>query len=322
MFRRRSILGTMLVAPLVPTCANAADADPPEALQQAVRQFGMLSAQASCLLRRDGDGATWQAGLAPEMPLFVGSAVKTFILAQCLRDVEAGSLSEDAYWKVDDTVRSPSSPVLLDLTGSTPARHVLEAMISHSDNTATDIVLSHVGPAAVRALIASAGLRQTRIPDSTRRMISYFAGAPPGEDLGWAGMQRLDSGWTPGPMRLAINDEQAMISTAAELVDWYRRALRGAFFTKAATLVEFKRIQAMSSAISQAFPQDLQGYAKGGNIDWGDFHCLCFAGQMITGRAQISFCFTVNWTAPPARTLDMVRRYRTAVVAALLAAAG
>lgn len=77
----------------------------------------------------------------------------------------------------------------------------------------------------------------------------------------------------------------------------------------------------MSSAISLAFPQDLQGYAKGGNIDWGDFHCLCFAGQMITGRAQISFCFTLNWTAPAARTPDIVRRYRTAVVAALLAAA-
>jgi beta-lactamase class A len=49
--------------------------------------------------------------------LFVASAIKTFILCQYLRDVEAGRLSEDEQLPVNDSVRTSGSPVLLGLTG-------------------------------------------------------------------------------------------------------------------------------------------------------------------------------------------------------------
>src|SRR5262249_5282526 len=149
---------------------------------------------------------------------------------------------------VDDAVRSPSSPVFLNLSGTTPARSVLEAMIAHSDNTATDIALGAAGPTQVRALIAQAGLAQTQIPDSTRRMLSYLAGAPEGVDLGWEGAMRAARDGPVGTPRSPMNDQQAMISTAADMVRWYQQALRGTFFTKPGTLVEFKRIQAMADA--------------------------------------------------------------------------
>ena len=64
-------------------------------------------------------------------------------------------------------------------------------MIAHSDNTATDIATEKVGADRVRALIAQAGLRSIRIPDSTRRFLSYILGAPAGVDLGWPGISRL-----------------------------------------------------------------------------------------------------------------------------------
>jgi len=104
--------------------------------------------------------------------LFVASAIKTFILCQYLRDVEAGRLSEDEQLPVNDSVRHSDSVVLLDLTGTTPARSILEAMITHSDNTATDIALLRVGPNRVRSFIAAARLGATLIPDSTRRFFS------------------------------------------------------------------------------------------------------------------------------------------------------
>ena len=126
--------------------------------------------------------------------LFVGSAIKTFILAQCLRALEAGQLSEDDQHAIDDAVRSPSSPVFLNLTGTTTLRSVLEAMIAHSDNTATDVALALVGPDRVRDLVRQAGLGSTRVPDSTRRLVSYLAGAEPGTDLGWTQLQRLLAG--------------------------------------------------------------------------------------------------------------------------------
>src|SRR5689334_10055990 len=80
---------------------------------------------------------------------------KTFVLAQYLRDVEAGLLSEEEQLAIDDGVRTLASPVFLNLAGTTLARSVLEAMITHSDNIAT----GKIGADRVRALIAQAGLR-------------------------------------------------------------------------------------------------------------------------------------------------------------------
>ena len=67
-------------------------------------------------------------------------------------------------------------------------------MITHSDNTATDAAMAAVGAPRVRALIGEAGLAATQIPDSTRRLFSYIAGAPEGVDLGWEGIQRMSAG--------------------------------------------------------------------------------------------------------------------------------
>jgi len=131
------------------------------------------------------------ASKAPGRQLFVASTIKTFIVCQYLRDVEAGRLSEDEQLSVDDNVRNVPSPVFLNLTGTTWARSILEASITHSDNTATDIALLHVGPDRVRSFIAATGLRATLIPDSTRRFFSYNFGAPLGVDIGWASVQQV-----------------------------------------------------------------------------------------------------------------------------------
>jgi hypothetical protein len=85
------------------------------------------------------------------------------MLSQYLRDVESGGLSEDEQLPVNDSVRTDGSPVLANLTGTTAARSILEAMITHSDDTATDVALPRVGPDRVRSLIPAQGLaRWTR----------------------------------------------------------------------------------------------------------------------------------------------------------------
>jgi len=202
---------------------------------------------------------------AASTQLFVASAIKTFILARYLRDVESGALSEDEQLPVDDSVRTDGSPVFEQLTGTTPARSILEAMITHSDNTATDIALLHAGPDRIRALIAEQGLAATRIPDSTRRFFSYNMGAPLGVDIGWSGVQQvLASGRALGPPRRPLNAEVTLASSADNLVSYYRRALAGRLFTKPATLSEFKRIHLSNTF----FPEDTVGYGKGGSGDW------------------------------------------------------
>jgi beta-lactamase class A len=241
--------------------------------------------------------------------LFVASAIKTFIVCQYLRDVEAGRLSEDEQLPVNDSVRNSDSAVLLDLTGTTPARSILEAMITHSDNTATDIALLRVGPDRVRSLIAAERLDATLIPDSTRRFFSYNVGAPLGVDIGWSGVQQvLASGHSLGPPRAPLNDQVTLASSADDLVSYHKHALAGRFFTKRATLAEFKRIHLTNSF----FPNDTVGYAKGGSVDLladsptvADFHALSYAGQMVVKATPVTFCFVVNWmSVDPNSTSD------------------
>lgn len=301
--RTLKLAATSLVLPAIAACGGSAEAAAPADVEAAIARFAALAPDtASCLVRAEPavSGATARsAGYHPDRQLFVGSAVKTFILAQFLRDAEAGrdGVSESLACEVSDMFRSPGSPVFLGLTGKTPYRNALEAMIAHSDNTGTDIALAAVGPDRVRALIAEAGLAQTRIPDSTRKLFSYLAGAESGVDLGWDGMVKIDNGEDLGLKSRTdvINDKQAMLSTATEMVNWYRQSLAGKYFTQPATLTEYRRIQAMADAVWMAVPAGVQGFGKGGSIDWENFHCLCFAGQMLAAAVPVTFCLTLNW---------------------------
>ncbi len=251
--------------------------------------------------------------------LFVASAIKTFILCQYLRDVDSGGLSEDEQLPVNDSVRTDGSSVFEALTGTTPARSILEAMITHSDNTATDIALLRVGPDRVRSFIAAQGLGATLIPDSTRRFFSYNVGAPLGVDIGWSGVQQvLASGRALGPPHRPLNDKETLASSADDLVSYYKRALAGRFFTKAATLAEFKRIN-LANAF---FPDDTVGYGKGGSGNWvadsmvvADFHALSYAGQMVVNATPVTFCFVVNWTSenPNSNSDDLVPAFTDVV---------
>jgi beta-lactamase class A len=290
---------------------------PAASFDASVRQFLALPGTMSFLLRPGQGRLPGTLEHQPDHRLFIGSAFKTFVLAQYLREVEAGRLSEDEQLPIDDSVRNLSSPVFLNLTGTTTARSVLEAMIAHSDNTATDAAMLKLGVDKVRALVAEAGLRNTRIPTSTRRFFSYLVGAPAGEDLGWPAVQQALE-HPPGALRPPINDVETLASSARDMVSWYEQALRGSFFTKPETLTEFKRIQAMADAISKAVPPETPAYAKGGSIEFNDFNCLCFPGQMLIGGLKpVTFCFTLNWGGPSDGFADVAGRYLQAVAAIL-----
>jgi beta-lactamase class A len=83
--------------------------------------------------------AAWQQGLNPSQPLFCGSSFKVYVLAEFLRQLESGKVSLQEQLPVNDSVRFLSSLVLENVSGTIPASVALEAMIMHSDNTATDM---------------------------------------------------------------------------------------------------------------------------------------------------------------------------------------
>jgi beta-lactamase class A len=266
-------------------------------LNGALQRFLALPGTKSYLIHVGQGGSLGQIAHHPNSFLFTASAYKTFVLGQYLRDVEAGLLSEDEQLAIDDSVRMTASPVFLNLAGTTTASSVLEAMITHSDNTATDLATGKVGADRVRALIAQAGLSSIRIPDSTRRFLSYVFGAPAGVDLGWPGI--VQAGTNPvGPFHPALNDVITLAGNARDFVSWYEQALQGSIFTKPETLTEFKRIQAMSVQIPEAVPPDTPAYAKGGEFPWPELSAKSFAGQMVVGQTPVTFCFIVNWNEP------------------------
>jgi beta-lactamase class A len=294
---RRAFIGTTAAAALAAPAVARAAAPDTGAIERPLQKFDALPGEIAFMLRVGAPGPPWQTGRQQDAPLFVGSAVKTFILAAYLEAVESGRLDEAAQLLVDDAVRSISSPVLANLTGTTMAKSVLEAMICHSDDTATDVALKQVGVEAVRDFIARAGLASAKIPASTRVLVSYLAGAPAGVDVGWAGMQKIMGGQNFGTPRGPMNDRETMQCSAGDFVSYYERLLAGAFLKTQKMQTEFRRISSMADALWEVVPVNTSAFGKGGSIQWEAFNAFALAGQMLLGgTVPVTFSFAINWT--------------------------
>ncbi|MGY0782136.1 serine hydrolase [Azospirillum argentinense] len=233
--------------------------------------------------------------------MFVGSAVKALVLCERLRQLDSPTIVQtlkerqlalDAgVWSVDSPIFNPPH-----LSGTVSERTALEAMILHSDNTATDMAFREAGPHAVRAFIASVGLTNTQVPDSTRVFFGYLLGAPDYRTFTW---ERLLA--TPDGAPLVnppLNDVQTLASSADDFVSFYARALHGEFFRHAETLQEFRRILAMGDVIFLVpMPLGASAFAKGGSIDVPGHHALCVAGGMFAHGRWLYYTAIVNWTA-------------------------
>ncbi|TCH97397.1 hypothetical protein EJV46_14770 [Roseococcus sp. SYP-B2431] len=288
-----------LAAPLLLPAGVLAQGVPVNAAEEAMTALAALPGTVSAFVAVDDPAGAWQLGHQPDRPLFVGSVVKTFILAAYLLAVQDDGLSLAEQLPLNDEVRSLVSPVLEKLTGTLPARSALEAMIAHSDNTATDMVLKKIGVDAVRAVIARVPLAGVQVPTSTRRLFSYLAGAAPEQDIGWDGVQAVLADRLPGPPRPIMNNVESMSASATALVTWYRYVLSGRLFTSATALSEFRRISSMADALSATVPPGIASYGKGGSIVWQGENALSLAGQMMVRGIPASFCFSYNWQGGP-----------------------
>jgi beta-lactamase class A len=252
--------------------------------------------------------------------LFAGSAIKTFILGESLRQADSPvvvktltetQLTLDAsVWSVDSVTFNPPN-----LTGTVTQRTALEAMIMHSDNTATDMCIKHAGAENVRTFVAGAKLRQTAIPDSTRSFFGYLLGAPDFRSFSWAQLQQVRS----APIvNTALNDVETLASSANDFVSYYSRALQGEFFQHKQTLNEFRRILSLGDAIwLLPLPLGVSAFVKGGSIDVPGFHCVCVPGGMFFNNRWVYFAMTINWDAKEETDPKTVEAFVTATRKAL-----
>lgn len=240
--------------------------------------------------------------LNPSSRLFVGSAFKGFVLGEYLRQADSPNVVQtitdpDHTLALDASVWSPDSATFNPphLTGAVTKRTALEAMILHSDNTGTDMCMKDAGVDNVRAFIASAGLTNTLIPESTRSFIGYLLGAPDYKTFTW---EQVVAAANDSIVNPPLNTVQTLASSADDLVSYYSRALQGEFFAHDETLHEFRRILTIADAIYLVpFPLGVSAFAKGGSIDIPGFHAVCVAGAMFFDDQWVYFSFTINWDA-------------------------
>ncbi|MBZ0224326.1 MAG: serine hydrolase [Dokdonella sp.] len=272
------------------------------------------------LVTRPDRSTAFVAGQDAGRRLFAASAIKTFVLAEVLRQFDSPDIAqrlEQHELVLDSAIWSLGSPIFNppNLTGIVSARTALEAMITRSDNTATDMAFKLAGAANVRRFIADAGLSETLVPDSTRAFTAYLWGAPDYTRIGWEELLALIQRPMLHPF---FNEVQTLASSAEDMVSYYSRALQGDFFVHAQTLDEFRRILSLCDYIRLVpLPEGVGTHAKSGNADTEGFHVRTIAGGLNVTGTWITFAFMLNWYNAQASDADTVERLFGAINAAL-----
>jgi beta-lactamase class A len=252
--------------------------------------------------------------------LFVASAIKGFLLGEALRQadsVDLGKKLEEKELALDSSVWSLGSPIFNppNLSGVVSERTTMEAMITRSDNTATDMLFKLEGADNVRQFVASAGLTHTLVPDSTRALAAYVFGAPNYKNITWDELLQVVQGPIVHPL---LNNVETLASSADDFVSYYSRALQGEFFKHRDTLNEFRRILTLCDFIYLIpLPLGVSAYAKSGNADSPNFHARSIAGGMFFADHWVYFAFIINWYAANAEDPETVGRFFSAIHQAL-----
>lgn len=301
---RRTFLSTVAataVLAAMPLTIHAKQSEPRGLARRITDEFNLLPGKKALKIWAPGGdgGREFLATINPDTALFCASSFKAFVLAEFLRQMEAGQTSLTELLPVDDSVWSLGAPILTPLpgtvTGQIQARTALEAMISRSDNTGTDIALKRVGAERVRQFIDSISLTNTRIPNSTRQFFAYVSGAPNWSTITWTELLALVQSDSP-PAAPIINNVQTMAVSPHDFVSFYSRALQGEFFQNPETLATFRSILALADAIPLTMPLGVNAFMKGGSIDFGGEHALSIAGGMfIPPRRWAYYSLMINW---------------------------
>jgi beta-lactamase class A len=252
--------------------------------------------------------------------MFVGSAIKTFVLCEALRQADSPKVAQTlvtqqlaldaSVWSLDSATFNPPN-----LIGKVSERTALEAMILHSDNTATDMCLKHVGPDKVREFIASAGLKSVMIPESTRVFFGYLLGAKDYKTFTW---EEIGAAANLPIVNSPMNKVESLAASADDFVSYYLRALQGEFFHNKETLNAFRRILSIGDAIWLVpLPLGVSAFVKGGSIDVPGYHALCVPGGMLFDDRWVYFCLTINWYAAAETDPNTVSAFAAACSRAL-----
>lgn len=124
-----------------------------------VEQVAALPGRSGFALARLGSGTpALLKGHAATTPLAIGSAFKLVILAELVRSIEAGERKWSDIVTLDGSALPGGGYAQQPRGTRIPLRELAERMISVSDNSATDILLFHLGRQKVEAMLPVVGM--------------------------------------------------------------------------------------------------------------------------------------------------------------------
>jgi beta-lactamase class A len=161
------------------------------------------------------------AVLDPDRPFQMASVFKVPLLAELASQAAAGTRSLDEEITLEDTMKTPGSGVLKELSAGIrlTVRDLATLMIIVSDNTATDILLSRVGADAVNARLRACGLSRTTVTMGCRALLTDLVGladAPDTPETRRLAAERLKRREVDYQSRV-YHDERANMTTPREM---------------------------------------------------------------------------------------------------------
>lgn len=262
------------------------------------------------------DGPEVLVQLNANQRMFVASTMKAVILCERLRQLDSLTVEQqitDHQLALDESVWSPGSVTLNppDLAGFISEQTAMEAVMVHSDNTATDMILKSANPDAVRRFIAEIGLKETMIPDSTRIFAAYLLGIPNYKTITWDELTRWPSDRFAHPF---LNPVETLASSPDDLVSFFSRALQGRFFSHKETLFQFRRILMLGDInYLVPFPPGLSVFGKAGYADIPGSHVRSIAGAVYFPKRWVYFSMVLNWDAAQADDPETVMAFYRAI---------
>src|SRR5581483_4591564 len=117
-------------------------------------------------------------------PFPMASTVKIAVAATTLSMIDKGELQLDQMLVIESENRVPSQPIadfFLHPGLSVSTANLLELMLTHSDNTATDVLMRLVGgPRAVNTWLVNQGIEGQRVDRDTAGLLRDFFALPSG----------------------------------------------------------------------------------------------------------------------------------------------
>jgi hypothetical protein len=212
----------------------------------------------------------------------VASSYKVYILGELLRQYDEGKLSFEQTLTLTKDVRIFDSSYTENMeNGKALTIHELaNAMMGYSDNTATEMLQSHLGIDNIRSLLHQNEICQTRFPDKLKSLMDITSNKT-----------YIDSDLAS----ILYKGELGIISTANDLARFYQLLWSKSLFSRSETLKKMKEI--LSNEDKQQiiqWPEGVSCYRKSGNIDLEHYYGFSLAGILQKEEAYTPFALCLN----------------------------